>query len=95
MSRKLWQLDKTQSFKNEESCRLIKEHFGNESFSFKPVSKNRIINAVKKLPSNKASISNDIPVSVMKHFANCYCEKLTNILKDWLKENRFPNQPSF
>ena len=27
----------------------------------------------------------------MKQFVNCYCEKLTNILKDCLKENRFPN----
>ena len=26
----------------------------------------------------------------MKQFANCYCEKLINILKDCLKENRFP-----
>ena len=27
----------------------------------------------------------------MKQFPNCYCEKLTNILNDCLKENRFPN----
>ena len=26
----------------------------------------------------------------MKQFANCYCEKLTNIFNDSLKENRFP-----
>ena len=45
----------------------------------------------KKLPSNKASTSNDVPISVMKKFANCYCEKLTNILNDCLKENKFPN----
>ena len=25
----------------------------------------------------------------MKQFANCYCENLTNILNDCLKENRF------
>ena len=62
-----------------------------ETGVFKPVSKKDIIDAIKKLPSNKASISNDIPVSVMKQFANCYCEKLTNILNDCLKENRFPN----
>ena len=30
-------------------------------------------------------------VSVIKQFANCYCEKLTNTLNDCLKENRFPN----
>ena len=68
----------------------MKEHFGNGSFSFRPVSKNNIISAIKKLPSNKASISNDLPVLVMKQFANCYCEKLTNIFNDSLKENRFP-----
>ena len=62
-----------------------------ETGVFKPVSKKDIIDAIKKLPSNKASISNDIPVSVMKQFANCYCEKLTNILKNCLKENRLPN----
>ena len=43
------------------------------------------------MPSNKASISNDIPISVMKQFVNCYCEKLTNILNDCLKESRLPN----
>ena len=62
-----------------------------ETGVFKPVSKKDIIDAIKKLPSNKASISNDIPVSVMKRFAKCYCEKRTNILKDCLEENRFPN----
>ena len=82
---------KTQSFENEESCWLIKGHFGNRSFWFKPVSNNDIISAIKKLPPNKASVSNDIPISVMKQFANCYCEKLTNILNDCLKENKVPN----
>ena len=62
-----------------------------ETGVFKPVSKKDIIDAIKKLPSNKASISNDIPVSVMTQFANRYCGKLTNILNDCLKENRFPN----
>ena len=47
-----------------------------ETGVFKPVSKKDIIDAIKKLPSNKASISNDIPVSVIKQFANCYCENL-------------------
>ena len=83
------QADKTQSFKNEESCRLIEEHFGKGSFSFRPVSKNDVISAIKELPSNKTSVSNAIPVSVAKQFANCYCEKLKNILNDCLKENRF------
>ena len=79
---KLRQIEKTQSLKNEESCGLLKKHFGKGSFSFIPVSKNDIISAIKKLPSNKASISNDIPVSVIKQFASCYCEKLTYNLND-------------
>ena len=62
-----------------------------ETGGFKSVSTKDIIDAIKKLASNKALTSNDIPVSVMKQFANCYCEKLTNILNDCLKENRFPN----
>ena len=45
----------------------------------------------KNYLQNKALISNDIPVSAMKQFANCYCEKLTNILNDCLKENRLSN----
>ena len=36
-------------------------------------------------------MSNEMPVSVMKQFANCYCEKATNILNDCLKENGFPD----
>ena len=58
---------------------------------FKSISKNDIIEAVKKLPSNKASISNDIPISRIKNFATCYCEKLASIFNDCLKENKFPN----
>ena len=69
----------------------MKEKFGKEYFHFEPFSKNDIINAIKKLPSIKASISNGIPVSEMKKFVNCYYEKLTNILKNCLKENRIPN----
>ena len=62
-----------------------------ETGVFKSISKKDIIDAIKTLPSNKASTSNDILVSVMKQFANCYCEKLTNILNDYLKKNRLPN----
>ena len=76
---KLWQVDKSQSFENEGNCKLIRENYGGESFSFKSISKDDIIEAVKKLPSKKASISNGIPVSLIKGFANCYCEKLASI----------------
>ena len=76
---KLRHVDESQSFENEESCRLIRENDGGESFSFKSISKDDIIEAVKKLPSNKASISNDIPVSIIKNLATCYCKKLASI----------------
>ena len=86
---KLSQVDESQSFENEESCKLIRENYGGESFSFKSISKDDIIEAVKKLSSNKASISNDIPISIIKNFATCYCKKLASIFNDCLKENKF------
>ena len=70
---RLRQVDESQSFENEESCRLIRDNYGGESFSFKSISKDDIIEAVKKLPTNKASISNDMPISIIKNFATCYC----------------------
>ena len=76
---KLRQIDEYQSFENEESCRLIKENYSGKSFFFKSISKNDIIEAVKKLPSNKASISNDIIISIINNFPTCYCEKLASI----------------
>ena len=53
--------------------------------------KQNITEAVKKLPSNKALISNDIPILIIKNFANCYCEKLASSFNNCLKENKFPN----
>ena len=52
---KFGQVDESQSFENEGSCR-IRENYGGESFSFQSISKDNNIEAVKKLPSNKASI---------------------------------------
>ena len=46
---KLRQADESQSFENEESCRLIRKNYGGESFSFKSISKDDIIEAVKKI----------------------------------------------
>ena len=57
---KLRQVNESQSFENKKSCRLIRENYGGKSFSFKSISKDNIFEAVKKLPSNKASISNDV-----------------------------------
>ena len=59
-----------------------------EIFSFKSVSKDNITEAVIKLPLNKASISNDTPISRIKNFAICYCEKLASIFYDCLKKKK-------
>ena len=65
---KLRQVDESQSFENEETCRLIRKNYRDESFCFKSISRHDIIETVKKLTSNKASISNDIPMSIIKNF---------------------------
>ena len=54
------------NFENEESCKKIKENFGNKTFSFETISKKDVLDLIKQLPGNKATASNDIPVSVLK-----------------------------
>ena len=68
------------NFENEKSCKKIKENFGNETFSFETISKKDVLNLIKQLPGNKATVSNDIPVSVLKESVSAYYEKLTDIL---------------
>ena len=53
----------------------------------KTISLKQSKNYLKKNPS----ISNDIPISIIKNFTTCYCEKLASIFNDSLKENKFPN----
>ena len=86
---KLRQVDEYQFFENEESCRLIRKNYSGETFSFKSISRDDIIEAVKKLPPNKASILNDILFSIIKNFATCYCENLASIFNDCLKKTSF------
>ena len=43
---KLRQVDESQSFEKEESCRVIRENYGGESFSFKSIFKDNIIKGV-------------------------------------------------
>ena len=47
-SLKLRQVDESQSFENEDSYRLIRENYCGESFSFKSISKDDIIETIKK-----------------------------------------------
>ena len=73
------------NFGNKESCKKIKENFGRENFSFETVSKEDILDSIKELPGNKATVSNDIPVSVFKESVSAYYEKVTDIFNNCKK----------
>ena len=73
------------NFENEESCKKIKENFGKET-----ISKKDVLNLIKQLPRNKATVSNDIPVSVLKESVSAYYEKLTDIFNNCIRSGTFP-----
>ena len=58
--------DNGTSFECQKSCRMIKVELGKENFSLEVFTEDTVANAIKNLPTGKASISNDIPVSIMK-----------------------------
>ena len=45
---------------------------------------------IKQLPGNKATVSNDIPVSVLKESVSAYYEKLTDIFDNCIRSSHFP-----
>ena len=55
-------------FESHESCRMIKTKFGLENFSFEVFTNDAVANAIKNLPTCKAGVSNDIPVSIMLYY---------------------------
>ena len=50
-----------------------------------------VANAIKNLPTGKASVSNDIPVFIIKETIDVYSQKITQIMNDCLKNNFFPD----
>ena len=44
----------------------MKESFCNEYISFETVSKEGVLDLIKELPRNKATVSNDITISLLK-----------------------------
>ena len=64
---------------------------GKENFSFKVFTEDTVANAIKNLPTGKASVSKGISVSIMKETIDAYCPKLTQIMNDCLKNNFFPD----
>ena len=74
------------NFENKESCK----NFGNKDFSFETVANKDVLNLIKELPGNKATVSNDIPVSVLKESLSAYYEKLTDIFNNCIRSDTFP-----
>ena len=75
----------------EKAAEWQKLKFGKEHFSFEVFTEDTVANAIKNLPSGKASVSDDILVSPMKETIDAYCPKLTQIMNDCLKNNSFPD----
>ena len=69
---------------------MIKESFVNENFSFETISKKHVLDLMKQLPGNKATVSKDVPVSVLKEFVSAYYKKLSDILNDCIRSGTFP-----
>ena len=72
-------------------CKAIKEKFKYDHFSFKPFTENQVINVILKLPTNKVSMSNDNPITILKQPVNVYYPKLTEIMNKCFKREMFPD----
>ena len=73
------------NFENKENCKKINENFGNQNFSFETISKKDVLNLIKELPGNKATVSNDIPVSLLKESISTHYGKLTDVFNNCIK----------
>ena len=74
---------------NGESCKKIKENLGNENFSFQTVSKKDVLDLIKGLSENKATVLNDIPVQVLKESLSAQYEKLTDMFNNCIRSGTF------
>ena len=45
---------------------------------------------IKQLPGNKATVSNDFPVSVLKESVSAYYKKLTDTFNNCIRSGTFP-----
>ena len=78
------------NFENEQSCKKIKENFDNENVSSETISKKHVLDLIIELPGNKATVSNGIPVLVLKESGSAYYEKLTDIFNNCIRSGTFP-----
>ena len=78
------------SFKSEVNCGTIKEKFENKNVSFEVFTESTVTNAIKNLAADKVSVSNNIPVSIMRDY--WYLLPKTNTKHEWLfKKYFFPD----
>ena len=77
------------NFENEQSCKKIKENFDNENVSSETISKKHVLDLIIELPGNKATVSNGIPVLVLKESGSAYYEKLTDIFNNCIRSGTF------
>ena len=61
------------------------------SFEFKQFTANELLTIIKEVPSNKASVLNDIPIKIIKNSTQVYSSKLTQILYHCVSTASFPD----
>ena len=72
-----------------EICEAIKEKFKDDYFPFEPFTEEEVTNVILELPTNKASLSDDIPISISKQSVHVQCTKLTSVMSNRLKKKTF------
>ena len=79
--------------KNHISILKIKNLYQNddELFQFKKISEDNVRYEIKMLSKKKASISNDIPIRILKECCNTMSKDLTLIFNQCIENNDFPN----
>ena len=72
-----------------EICGAIKEKFKNDYFPFEPFTEKEVTNVILELPTNKASLSDGIPIAISKQSVHVQCTKLTIVMNNRLKNKTF------
>ena len=70
---------KKKNIRLENTLSKIVKYCKNSSFSFKVINKEEVKNAIKDLPINKSTIYGDIPIKILKQYAQIYSKKLADI----------------
>ena len=75
-------------YENHESIKAIKNNFKEScNFKFEAITADELRKEIMNISSNKASVSNDIPISILKNSCDVFVNKLTDIFNSCIKEN--------